>query len=81
MDIRNIFNLNSAEMCEKIESILDNLKDIFEHYATIGIKTDIYNMGLSGFLKFSQDCDILINYEQNENNNLNNSSQKNLKQI
>ncbi len=49
---------------------MDNLKHLFEAYSTIGIKTDVYNMSLSGFIKFTVDAEIISQREFSNNSNI-----------
>lgn len=58
-----VFQNGNDILYEKISNNLENLKRIFEYYSSIGIKTDVYNIGLSGFLKFALDINIISKKE------------------
>lgn len=67
IDIKLIFpylnDSNYESLYEKLSAGMDDLKHLFEAYSTIGFKTDIYNMSLSGFIKFGAEADVILKKE------------------
>jgi hypothetical protein len=63
-DLKSFLSVGEG-VIKKIESKLENLREIFSNYSKIGDKLNFNKMNITSFLKFLKDCDILYNPSNN----------------